>query len=427
MAVGSKKGEFTFGNNARIVFIAGEALSYEDRVTLQADGKTVLKDPDGEYQVFFPKSVASGKQVEVLEIIAKGGSGGSGSSDSDWLNNADDSSPASINDPIYRVGPVSIGTKDSDEAIKIVADDVGLQNESNIVIDQYSNNNGRAGAYILRRSRGSEAVPEPVLAGNNLGVFQFRGWRGDNWQTAGVLQCNPVNDWIDGDASSRNSQFIFRIADRGSVRTRVTVNPDGMIIDNENANESGLTFAQLNSSSPATANAALLGVDANGKVVVAENRQKYRGELSAATDSLPTVDVQVGDHWFITDEGSNFGNIEGVNTLSRGDLLFYLNLEGDNDPSNPQNWQGIQQNTNDAFTGFVSLEDIPQVVNLVANTPLTINALVLATGGVRHVTVTDSTGVVITSGISIIISGTQVTLESNVNLNGIVVYMSGVA
>jgi hypothetical protein len=85
MAVGSKKGEFTFGNNARIVFIAGEDLSYEDRVTLQADGKTVLKDPDGEYQVFFPKSVENGKQVEVLEIIAKGG-GGSTPSDNTIYN-----------------------------------------------------------------------------------------------------------------------------------------------------------------------------------------------------------------------------------------------------------------------------------------------------------------------------------------------------
>lgn len=426
MAIGSNKGLFAFADNVRLTFIAGESLAYEDRVSLQADGKTLLKDADGEYQVYFPKSVEVGKQVEVLEVIAKGGSGESASSDSDWLNNADDSTPANINDPIYRIGTVSIGTKDSDQAIKIVAELGGLQNESNIMIDQYSDSSGAAGAFILRKARGTLAAPLPVLAGNSLGVFQFRGWRGDNWQTAGVLQCSPVNDWIDGDATTRNSQFLFRISDQGAVRTRMTLNPDGLIIDNENTNESGLTFARLNSSSPATANAALLGVDVNGKVVVAENRQKYRGELNAATDSLPTVDVQAGDHWFITGQGDNFGNIEGVDTLSKGDLLFYLNLQGDNDPSNPQNWQGIQQNTNDAFIGFVSLEDIPQTVDLVANTPRIINALVLATGGVRHVTITDSTGLVITSGVSITISGTQVTLESNVNLNA-VVYMGGVA
>lgn len=303
MAIGDNKGQWSFADNVRLTFKAGENLVYEDRVSLQADGKTVVKDPDGPYQVFFPKTVESGKAVEVLEIIKVGG-GGSG---------------------------------------------------------------------------GGSGVVSGVISGNDL-----------------VLTKSDSSTVVIDISAAFDDTNLSRVV-------------SGQVVGND------LVLTRDDSST--------FNIDVTNLLP----REKYRGELSALTDTLPTTDVQAGDHWFITEEGSNFGNIEGVNTLSRGDLLFYLNLTGDNDRSNPQNWQGIQQNTNDAFVGFVSLEDIPQVVDLVANTPLSINAVVLATGAVRHVTLLDSSGNDITSGVSINISGTTVILESNVNLTDVVVNMAGVA
>lgn len=150
----------------------------------------------------------------------------------------------------------------------------------------------------------------------------------------------------------------------------------------------------------------------------------YKGKLDADAGSLPAA--QVGDWYYIEVAGTNFGNIDGVNTLSVADKLIYLNLTGDNDPSNPQNWTGYQRNTNDAFVQFVSLEDIPQTKDLVANTPLTITPVVLATGAVRHITVLNSAGEDITSGLTIIYGATP-TIESGVALTDVVINMSGVA
>lgn len=151
----------------------------------------------------------------------------------------------------------------------------------------------------------------------------------------------------------------------------------------------------------------------------------YKGELDANAGSLPAT-AQVGDWYYIGVGGTNFGNIDGVDTLSVADKLIYLNLEGDNDPSNPQNWTGYQRNTNDAFVGFISLEDIPQTKDLVANTPLAITPVVLATGAVRHITVLNSAGEDITSGLTIIYGATP-TIESGVALTDVVINMSGVA
>lgn len=158
---------------------------------------------------------------------------------------------------------------------------------------------------------------------------------------------------------------------------------------------------------------------------------RYRGQINAATASLPT-DAQLGDYWYVSTDGDNLGNIEGVDYLSKGDYVTYLNLSGDDDRSNPQNWTGHQRNTDDRFTNLVSIEDDLQTVNLVALTPLQVNAVNLFFGDIRDVTLRDSNDYVLTDGISIQIfpkpnagAPPYIILTANQNITGLKVYMRG--
>lgn len=85
-----------------------------------------------------------------------------------------------------------------------------------------------------------------------------------------------------------------------------------------------------------------------------EGLAKYKGTLDAGSGVLPTS-AEVGDFYLIVGGGDNFGNITGDDDLSSGDMIQYLNIEGDNDPSNPQNWAPLQRNDDDDGTvQFVS-------------------------------------------------------------------------
>jgi hypothetical protein len=75
----------------------------------------------------------------------------------------------------------------------------------------------------------------------------------------------------------------------------------------------------------------------------------YRGKLSGLTGVLPTI-AKYGDWYYISEDGSNLGGIEGVSELSEGDKISYLNLTGDDNPQNPLNWTGYQKNEDDGST-----------------------------------------------------------------------------
>lgn len=165
------------------------------------------------------------------------------------------------------------------------------------------------------------------------------------------------------------------------------------------------------------------------------SRTAFRGILDPSTDPLPTTDVQPGDYYFINGNG-NFGNINGVNDLNEGDHLYFVG-QISNDPTNLQNWQGIQQNTNDNFTQFVSLQELPQLSASPFNSgqTLTFDTTVLATGSIRDFVVIDrATDIVVTHDLTATITANLGTGRPNLNLtantnypNGVLVYMSGTA
>ena len=108
-----------------------------------------------------------------------------------------------------------------------------------------------------------------------------------------------------------------------------------------------------------------------------------------------------------------------------------------NDPTNLQNWQGIQQNTNDNFTQFVSLQELPQLSASPFNSGQTetFDTTVLATGSIRDFVVIDrATNTVVTHDITASITANLGTGRPNLDLtantnysNGVLVYMSGTA
>lgn len=134
---------------------------------------------------------------------------------------------------------------------------------------------------------------------------------------------------------------------------------------------------------------------------------KTQGDLTA---------IKKGDYWIITAAGTIAG-IEGSDVLSVGDIIQFY---GSN-PATAADWVGIQRNLDDTLVGNAKTER--QTVNLVANTPLNVNAATLT--DIFSVQTYDSTGEEIIVSIKKLGPANQVTLESKKSLTGVKVDLIG--
>ena len=148
-----------------------------------------------------------------------------------------------------------------------------------------------------------------------------------------------------------------------------------------------------------------------------------QGGFDASPGALPTAadlidgDTQIrrGDYWDITAAGSIAG-IAGADELEIGDVLKFVGTT----PTNPAHWLGIQRNLNDTLLGNAKTER--QTVNLVANTPLTVSAAVVA--DVHSVQVYNSAGDEIILDIKKGLANQRI-LTSKRSLTGVVVEFIG--
>jgi hypothetical protein len=136
---------------------------------------------------------------------------------------------------------------------------------------------------------------------------------------------------------------------------------------------------------------------------------KTQGDLTA---------IKKGDYWVITAAGTIAG-IEGSDVLSVGDIIQFY---GSN-PATASDWLGIQRNLDDSAIGDTKTER--QTVNLVANTPLNVNAATIT--DIFSVQTYNSAGEEIIVSISKLGPANQVTLESKKSLTGVKVDLVGKA
>jgi hypothetical protein len=152
---------------------------------------------------------------------------------------------------------------------------------------------------------------------------------------------------------------------------------------------------------------------------------QIQGGFSAVAGLLPTAgdktqgdltQIKKGDYWVITAAGTIAG-IEGSDVLSVGDIIQFY---GSN-PATAADWLGIQRNLDDTLVGNAKTER--QTVNLVANTPLNVNAATLS--DIFSVQTYNSAGEEIIVSISKLGPANQVTLESKKSLTGVAVDLIG--
>jgi hypothetical protein len=153
--------------------------------------------------------------------------------------------------------------------------------------------------------------------------------------------------------------------------------------------------------------------------------ERIQGSFSAAAGLLPTsankingdlTQIVPGDYWIISTAGTIAG-IVGADQLSVGDKLQYVG----GGVSTASNWVGIQTNLNDDDLGGVKSER--QTVNLVANTPLTVTAAVIA--DIHSVQVFNSAGLEIVVGIDRSGAANTRILTSKRTLSNVVVELLG--
>jgi hypothetical protein len=153
---------------------------------------------------------------------------------------------------------------------------------------------------------------------------------------------------------------------------------------------------------------------------------QIQGGFSAVAGLLPTAanktqgdltTIKKGDFWIVTAAGTIAG-IAGADELSIGDVIQFYGST----PSTAADWLGIQRNINDsAVVGNVTAEK--QTVNLVANTPLNVNAATIA--NIHSIQVYNSAGDLILLDIQKLGGNNQRTLTSKKALTGVVVEMTG--
>jgi hypothetical protein len=153
--------------------------------------------------------------------------------------------------------------------------------------------------------------------------------------------------------------------------------------------------------------------------------ERIQGSFDASAGLLPTASNKIagdltqivaGDYWIIGVAGTIAG-IQGDDVLSIGDKLQYVG----GGAGTAANWVGIQTNLNDANIGNIKGEK--QTVNLVANTPLNVNAASIA--NIHSIQIYNSAGTEIIVDIQKLGGANQRTLTSKKSLTGVVVEMTG--
>jgi hypothetical protein len=153
--------------------------------------------------------------------------------------------------------------------------------------------------------------------------------------------------------------------------------------------------------------------------------ERIQGSFDASSGLLPVAgdkiqgdltQIVAGDYWIISVAGAIVG-IGGDDNLAIGDKLQYVG----GGAGTAANWVGIQTNLNDANIGNVKAEK--QTVNLVANTPLNVNAATIAV--IHSVQTYDSAGKLIIVDVEKLGGGNQRTLTSKKSLTGVVVEFTG--
>ncbi|SEW02136.1 hypothetical protein SAMN05421841_0666 [Chryseobacterium wanjuense] len=134
-----------------------------------------------------------------------------------------------------------------------------------------------------------------------------------------------------------SADFIFKSSNGAAYSNRMIIKNNGNVgigldspssrleVSSGLAGASGLKFTNMNSASTATANAATLGVDATGNVVIQDvQKARFKGSVSTASfpgnsnsDSGPFTQLSYTENF---DEGNNFA----INTFTAPRTGFYI-------------------------------------------------------------------------------------------------------
>lgn len=180
----------------------------------------------------------------------------------------------------------------------------------------HSNTSAIAPNMYFNRSRGTEATPTVVVDGNRLGIIQFGGFDGTDYETAATIMVNVDGTVADGQVPGR---IVFSVADSaGTLGEAMRIDSKGDVII-----PAGTNFAIGASSISTIANISepsfqVLGTDEAGSVVVAARFKndssspsiRFFKSRAASVQEPPGVIVQdndvLGGYQWYADDGVDY-------------------------------------------------------------------------------------------------------------------------
>lgn len=112
-------------------------------------------------------------------------------------------------------GYVGIGTATPNSGLNLVG--TGGSNDD-FVIDSFTDT--QEGAMMMRRARGTSAVPTPLLSGDRVGLLTFRGYNGSTYTELAAITSHAEADI--GTTQSGHLRFITREAGSSAERMRIS-------------------------------------------------------------------------------------------------------------------------------------------------------------------------------------------------------------
>lgn len=75
-------------------------------------------------------------------------------------------------------------------------------------------------ALILKRAKGTESAPDPVIAGNLLGSINFAAWGSSGFNNGALIRANAAENWT---TTARGTRLVFYTAQNGGTAVDVAI------------------------------------------------------------------------------------------------------------------------------------------------------------------------------------------------------------
>jgi hypothetical protein len=217
------------------------------------------------------------------------------------------------------------------ESHSIVEFDSNDPNKRDFIFRLSEPNNAGYPEMSLAKSRGTLEVPQNLSMNDSVGGFKFLGYTGGAWN-----DLSQVLSTYHGDGTTTSGDLQFQTSNSGTTATRMIISPAGDVgigastpgnkleINQGTTGNSGLRFTQLTSSStPSSANGAVLSVNSTGDVIMTPNTASSvpLSGIMAATGTNTIDNLSYAQAWNWSTSAAQNPMAFSANALTTGNLF----------------------------------------------------------------------------------------------------------